>query len=104
MALRDLVQQYGIRFKKQLGQNLLLDDNINRIMVEAAALTPEDFVIEVGAGLGALTANLAEGAGRVLAIEIDRAFFAVFPHDQTPAIAVFFDANGGRNGYGGLET
>ena len=77
MALRDLVQQYGISFKKQLGQNLLLDDNINRIMVDAAALTPADDVIEVGAGLGALTANLAERARRVLAIEIDRAFMPV---------------------------
>ena len=51
MALRDLVQQYGISFKKSLGQNLLLDENINRIMVDAAALSPEDDVIEIGAGL-----------------------------------------------------
>ena len=58
MALRDLCRQYGIRFKKALGQNLLLDDNINRIMVDAAALTPDDDVIEVGAGLGALTGRL----------------------------------------------
>ncbi len=74
MALRDLCRQYGITFKKALGQNLLLDDNINRIMVESAALTPEDDVIEVGAGLGALTRRLEAQAGRVLAIEIDRAF------------------------------
>lgn len=77
MVLRDLIQQYGISFKKQLGQNLLLDDNINRIMVDAASLSPEDYVIEVGAGLGALTANLAERAGCVLSIEIDRAFMPV---------------------------
>lgn len=74
MALRDLCRQYGITFKKALGQNLLLDDNINRIMVESAALTREDDVIEVGAGLGALTYRLEAQAGRVLAIEIDRAF------------------------------
>lgn len=74
MALRDLVKQYGIKFKKQLGQNLLLDENINRIMVDAAAVTSEDDVVEVGAGLGALTAGLAEKAGRVLAIELDRMF------------------------------
>jgi 16S rRNA (adenine1518-N6/adenine1519-N6)-dimethyltransferase len=74
MALRDLVARYGIRFKKSLGQNLLLDENINRIMVEAAALSAEDDVIEVGAGLGALTDQLRRRAGRVLAIEIDRAF------------------------------
>ena len=74
MALRDLCEQYNISFKKQLGQNLLLDDNINRIMVDAAAVTPDEDVIEVGAGLGALTGRLAEHARRVLAIEIDRSF------------------------------
>lgn len=74
MALADVQQKYGITFKKSLGQNLLLDENINRIMVDAAALGPDDAVIEVGAGLGALTRRLAERAGRVLAVEIDRAF------------------------------
>lgn len=74
MALRDWVDQYGIEFKKSLGQNLLLDDNINRIMADAALLTKEDDVIEVGAGLGALTGRLHERANRVLAVEIDRSF------------------------------
>lgn len=74
MSLRDLCQQYGIRFKKALGQNLMLDDNINRIMTEAAALTRDEDVVEVGAGLGALTKHLCAEAGRVLAVEIDRAF------------------------------
>ena len=77
MSLKDLVQQHGIRFKKGLGQNLLLDENINRILVDAAALTPEDDVIEVGAGLGALTERIRKGAGRVLAVEIDRSFMPV---------------------------
>ena len=74
MRLRDLCEKYGIRFKKRLGQNLLLDDNVNRIMVEAAALGPDDDVIEVGAGLGALTWHLCRRARRVLAVEIDAAF------------------------------
>ena len=74
MALRDLIKQYGISFKKKLGQNLLLDDNINRIMVESAGLTAEDDVIEVGAGLGALTQRLYQQATRVLAVEIDPMF------------------------------
>ena len=74
MSLRELCKKYDIRFKKRLGQNLLLDDNINRIMTDAAALGAEDDVIEVGAGLGALTRHLCERAGRVLAIEIDPSF------------------------------
>ncbi len=85
--LREKVRRYGIRFKKALGQNLLLDGNINRIMASAAALSPEDSVVEVGAGLGALTALLAERAGHVLAIEIDPSFmpcledqFGAMPH------------------------
>jgi len=72
--LRDLVQRYGIHFKKALGQNLLLDDNINRILVDAAELTEADDVIEVGAGLGALTRRIAAQAGRLLSIEIDASF------------------------------
>lgn len=91
MQLREIQQKYQIRFKKALGQNLLLDDNINRILTEAASLTDKDGVIEVGAGLGALTGRLAEGAGHVLAIEIDRVFM---PHlEETfgsePNIALF---------------
>ncbi len=74
MSLFDLCQQYDIKFKKSLGQNLLLDDNINRIMVEAAGITADDSVIEVGAGLGALTSRLCTLAKRLLSIEIDRTF------------------------------
>lgn len=74
MRLQELCKKYDITFKKGLGQNLLLDDNINRIMVDAAALTKEDDVVEVGPGLGALTHHMHERAGRLLAIEIDRAF------------------------------
>ena len=74
MGLRETQQKYGIRFKKGLGQNLLLDDNINRIMADAVALTDEDDVIEVGPGLGALTTRLQPDARRVLAVEIDKSF------------------------------
>lgn len=86
-ALRDLVTQYGIHFKKSLGQNLLLDDNINRIMVEAAGIVPGDYVVEVGSGLGALTRRLAVQAEQLLCVEIDSTFmpcleaqFGQLPH------------------------
>jgi 16S rRNA (adenine1518-N6/adenine1519-N6)-dimethyltransferase len=77
MNLREICRKHNIRFKKSLGQNLLLDDNINRIMVDAAALTKEDAVVEVGAGLGALTRRLIERAGQVLSVEIDATFIPV---------------------------
>ena len=73
-SLRELCRRHNIRFKKSLGQNLLLDDNINAIMVDAAGLTEEDSVIEVGAGLGALTKRMVNKAGRILSVEIDPSF------------------------------
>ncbi|MCX8063595.1 MAG: 16S rRNA (adenine(1518)-N(6)/adenine(1519)-N(6))-dimethyltransferase RsmA [Candidatus Hydrogenedentes bacterium] len=72
--LKELLKKYNIRLKKRLGQNLLLDDNINRIMVECANLTPDDYVIEVGAGLGSLTWHIVQYVGMLLAIEIDPSF------------------------------
>lgn len=75
--LRDLCIRHGIRFKKGLGQNLLLDDNINRIMVDAADLSPDDAVVEVGSGLGALTRRIVVRAGGVLCVEIDATFIPV---------------------------
>ncbi len=89
--LRDVCTRYGITFKKALGQNLMLDDNINRIMAEAAELSPEDGVVEVGAGLGTLTRHLAARAGRVLAVEIDASFMPCL-EDQfrdVPQVALF---------------
>lgn len=74
MTLRDMCKRYGIQFKKSLGQNLLLDDNINRIMIDAAALTKDDYVVEVGAGLGALTKRIFPKAGQLLSVEIDNSF------------------------------
>ncbi|MBI1318637.1 MAG: ribosomal RNA small subunit methyltransferase A [Candidatus Hydrogenedens sp.] len=74
VPLRELCQRYDITFKKGLGQNLLLDDNINRIMVDAADVAIDDAVLEVGAGLGALTRRLAMQAGHLLSVEIDPSF------------------------------
>ncbi|MDP2323681.1 MAG: 16S rRNA (adenine(1518)-N(6)/adenine(1519)-N(6))-dimethyltransferase RsmA, partial [Gammaproteobacteria bacterium] len=74
MNLREMCARYGITFKKSLGQNLLLDDNINRIMIDAAALSKDDYVVEVGAGLGALTRRIHPEAGMLLSVEIDNSF------------------------------
>lgn len=58
--------------KRELGQHFLADENIVRVAGRMALLAPEDVVLEVGAGLGMLTGYLAEQAGYVHAIEIDR--------------------------------
>ncbi len=69
--IRDVLAQHKIRLKKSLGQHFLADENIVRKIASAAQLTPEDTVIEIGAGIGTLTQELAQRAARVIAVEID---------------------------------
>src|SRR5204862_6376817 len=57
---------------KTLGQNFLHDRNLARWIVEKADLAPDDYVVEIGAGLGALTEFILESGARVLAIEKDQ--------------------------------
>ena len=66
-----LVKKHGLRLRKSLGQHILADSNIARKIVGALDLQPDEGVIEIGAGLGALTTELSGRAARVLAIEID---------------------------------
>jgi 16S rRNA (adenine1518-N6/adenine1519-N6)-dimethyltransferase len=73
--LRSLLAARGIHPKDKLGQNFLIDLNVVDLLVRAAELSRDDLVIEVGSGTGSLTARLAEQAGAVLSIEIDRDFF-----------------------------
>lgn len=61
-------------FKKRRGQNFLVDKNILKKIVSAAALTKKDTVLEIGAGTGLLTELLAERAGRVISVEIEKNF------------------------------
>ena len=64
--------ELGLRPDRELGQHFLLDDNVLRVAERLAALRPDDVVLEVGAGLGVLTAFLAARAAHVHAVEIDR--------------------------------
>src|SRR5262245_3826579 len=72
--LADLFQKHGLRPKKKLGQNFLIDLNLLDVIVRAAELTPADVVLEVGTGTGSLTAQLADRAGAVLSVEVDADF------------------------------
>lgn len=69
---KELIRQFNIRANKNLGQNFLIDENIVRKIVEAADITPDDLVIEVGPGVGSMTTELCKNAGRVIAVEIDK--------------------------------
>lgn len=66
-----LLKKYNIRPKKGLGQNFLGDENHLHKIVTAAELSPEDVVLEIGPGLGALSLPLAQAVGQVVAVEID---------------------------------
>ncbi|WP_274648400.1 16S rRNA (adenine(1518)-N(6)/adenine(1519)-N(6))-dimethyltransferase RsmA [Paenibacillus humicola] len=68
---RDLIAKHGFTFKKSLGQNFLVDQNILRKIVAAAELDQTKGALEIGPGIGALTQQLALAAGKVAAVEID---------------------------------
>ncbi len=66
-----LMKKYNISANKDLGQNFLIDENVIENIVKSAQINKNDFVIEIGPGLGTLTSKLVEKAGKVIAIELD---------------------------------
>ncbi len=75
--LRNLLYAHNMRPNKSFGQNFLVDRAILRQIVDAARLEPGDEVLEVGAGTGVLTRELAKQARRVVAVEIERDMIAL---------------------------
>lgn len=67
-----IMEKYHIRADKSLGQNFLIDDYVIKGIVEAADVSKDDLIIEIGPGLGTLTKELLEKAGKVICIEIDK--------------------------------
>jgi 16S rRNA (adenine1518-N6/adenine1519-N6)-dimethyltransferase len=76
-ALRGLLEQHGLRPKKSLGQNFLISEALLQAVGRAADIGPADVVVEVGPGVGTLTAQLARSARHVLAVEIDGNMVAI---------------------------
>ncbi|MDI6631157.1 MAG: 16S rRNA (adenine(1518)-N(6)/adenine(1519)-N(6))-dimethyltransferase RsmA [Bacillota bacterium] len=76
-AVRALLSKYGVRPKKRLGQNFLVNPGVLEKIVAAANLTAADTVVEIGPGIGTLTGRLAEAAGKVVAVEVDPALVAL---------------------------
>lgn len=88
---REILDQYGIHAKKGFGQNFLTDLNVLNGIVQAAHITKDDNVIEIGPGIGALTEPLAKAAGEVIALEIDTDLLPVLddvlsPYDNVKVI------------------
>ena len=68
----EIIQKYQFDFRKKYGQNFLVDNSILDKIVEAADITRDDCILEIGPGIGTMTQRLAEKAGRVVAVEIDK--------------------------------
>ncbi len=77
MDARRLLEQWDLRPSKGLGQNFLINPAVLEKIVAAAELTPDDVVLEIGAGLGAMTELLARDAGHVVAVELDQRLIPV---------------------------
>ena len=77
----ELVSKYNFKFTKSLGQNFLVDESVTKDIVSGAEVTEEDLVIEIGPGVGTLTAQLLNKAKRVVAIELDSALIPILQNE-----------------------
>lgn len=68
----EILQKYNFNFQKKFGQNFLIDTHVLDKIISAADITKEDMVLEIGPGIGTMTQYLAEAAGKVIAVEIDK--------------------------------
>ena len=71
-ATAAVIKKHDFRFQKKYGQNFLIDANILQKIVDAAQITKEDYIVEIGPGIGTMTQYLAESAGGVAAVDIDK--------------------------------
>lgn len=80
-TIRYIMEKYGFRFSKSLGQNFLIDASIVEQIIDGAEVGADDVVLEVGPGIGVMTQAMAKRAKKVVAVEIDKALLPVL--DET---------------------
>ncbi len=68
----EIIKKYNFAFQKRFGQNFLIDGHVVEKIINAAQITKDDTVLEIGPGIGTMTQYLAESAGKVFAVEIDK--------------------------------
>lgn len=71
-ATAEIIKKYNFAFQKRFGQNFLIDSNIVSKIIKLSGITEKDCVVEIGPGIGTMTQYLAEKAGQVIAVEIDK--------------------------------
>ena len=74
---RAVLEAHGFSFQKKYGQNFLIDGNILDNIINAAGITKDDFVLEIGPGIGTMTQRLCEEAREVVAVEIDKTLIPI---------------------------
>lgn len=79
-----ILQKYQFRFQKKYGQNFLIDTSVLEKIIKAAQIGRDDCVLEIGPGIGTMTQYLAENAGRVIAVEIDKALIPILEETLAP--------------------
>ncbi|MCI9143025.1 MAG: 16S rRNA (adenine(1518)-N(6)/adenine(1519)-N(6))-dimethyltransferase RsmA [Lachnospiraceae bacterium] len=80
----EVLQRHRFTTRKKYGQNFLIDTNVLDKIVRAAEITKEDCVLEIGPGIGTMTQYLAEQAGKVTAVEIDRDLIPILEETLAP--------------------
>ncbi len=73
----EILKKYNFSFQKKFGQNFLIDTHVLDKIIRAADITKDDFVLEIGPGIGTMTQYLAEAAGKVVAVEIDKTLIPI---------------------------
>lgn len=73
----EILQKYNFNFQKKFGQNFLIDEHVLDKIIRAAEITKDDYVLEIGPGIGTMTQYLACSAREVTAVEIDRALIPI---------------------------
>nr|WP_304578335.1 16S rRNA (adenine(1518)-N(6)/adenine(1519)-N(6))-dimethyltransferase RsmA [uncultured Acetatifactor sp.] len=80
----EVLQRHNFTFQKKYGQNFLVDPNVLERVMDAAGVSGEDCVLEIGPGIGTMTQLLAERAGKVVAVEIDRNLIPILEETLSP--------------------
>ena len=77
----EVLQKYNFAFQKRFGQNFLIDTHVLEKIIEASKITKDDFVLEIGPGIGTMTQYLADAAREVVAVEIDKTLIPILEND-----------------------
>ena len=80
-----VLNRYKFAFQKKFGQNFLIDTHVLERIIDEAGITPDDFVLEIGPGIGTMTQYLACAAREVVAVEIDKVLIPILEGDTLKA-------------------